>query len=56
MRGVHIEVVPRLDTDSFCTKAIMRFIARRVKPSAIISDNGTNFVESLKEFAEYVAA
>ena len=53
---MRIEFVPKLDTNSFCTKAIMRFIARRVKPSAIISENGTNFVESLKEFAEYVAA
>ena len=55
MRAVHIEVVPKLDTDS-CLNAIMRFIARRGKPNTIISDNGTNFVGAEKEFAEYVAA
>ena len=55
MRAVHIEVVPKLDTDS-CLNAIMRFIARRGKPNTIISDNGTNFVGAEREFAEYVAA
>ena len=53
MRAVHIEVVPKLDTDS-CLNAIMRFIARRGKPNTIISDNGTNFVGAEREFAEYV--
>ena len=52
---MHIEVVPKLDTDS-CLNAIMRFIARRGKPNTIISDNGTNFVGAEREFAEYVAA
>ena len=55
MRAVHIEVVPKLDTDS-CLNAIMRFIARRGKPNTIISDNGTNFVGAEREFTEYVAA
>ena len=55
MRAVHIEVVPKLDTDS-CLNAITRFIARRGKPSTIISDNGTNFVGAEREFAGYVAA
>ena len=55
VRAVHIEVVPKLDTDS-CLNAILRFIARRVKPSTIISDNGKSFVGAEREFAEYVAA
>ena len=50
-----MEVVPKLDTDS-CLNATRRFIARRGKPSTIISDNGTNFVEAERESAEYVAA
>ena len=54
MRVVHIEVVPKLDTDS-CFNAVMRFIVRRGKPSTIISDNGTNFVGAEREFEEYVA-
>ena len=55
MRAMHIEVVPKLDTDS-CLNVIMRFIARRGKPSTIISDNATNFVGAEREYAEYVAA
>ena len=55
MRAVHIEVVPKLDTDS-CLNAIMRFIARRGKPNTTISDNGTNFVGAEREFADYVGA
>ena len=55
MRAVHIEVVPKLDTDG-CLNAIMRFIARRGKLDTIIIDNGTNFVGAKREFAEYVAA
>ena len=42
VRAVNIEVVPKIDKDS-CLNAIMRFIARRGKPSTMISDNGTNF-------------
>ena len=55
MRAVHIEVVHKLDTDS-CLNAIMRFGARRGKPSTIISDNLTNIVGAEREFSEYVAA
>ena len=55
MRAVHIEMVPKLDTDS-CLNAKMRFIARRGRPNTLISDNRTIFVRTEREFAEYVAA
>ena len=55
VRAVHIEVVPKIDTDS-CLNVIMRFIARRGKPRTMISNNGTNSVGAEREFAEYVAA
>ena len=54
MRAVHVEVVPKLDTDS-CLNAIMRFIPRRGKLSTIISEKETNFVGAEREFGEYVA-
>ena len=53
--AVHIEIVPKLDTDC-CLNAIMRFIARRDKPVKMISDNGTNFVGAEKELAGFIAA
>ena len=53
--SVHLEVVPKLDTDS-CLNAIMRFIARRGKLSTVINDKGTTFVGAEREFAEYVVA
>ena len=49
VRAVHIEIVPKLDTDS-CPDAIMRFFARRGKPLKMISDNGTNFLELKKSW------
>ncbi|XP_075263414.1 uncharacterized protein LOC142354978 [Convolutriloba macropyga] len=55
VRAVHIDELPKLDTDS-CPNAINQFIARKGKPSTIISDNGTNFVGVEQEFVEYVAA
>ena len=55
IRAVHIEIVPKLDTDC-CLNAIVRFIARRGKPVKMITDNGTNFVGAQKELAEYIAA
>ena len=47
-KAVHIEVVPSLDTSS-CVMGVERFIARRGTPTAIMSDNGTNFVGAQKE-------
>ena len=55
VRAVHIEIVPKLDTDC-CLNAIMGFIARRGKRLKMISDNGTNFVGAEKELTEYIAA
>ena len=50
-RAVHLEVVPDLTADS-CVAALQRFISRRGQPKTIISDNGTNFVGTKKEFDE----
>ena len=50
-RAVHIEVVDGLETDA-CMMAITRFMARRGRPHMFISDNGTNFVGSAREFRE----
>ena len=55
MRTVHIEVVPKLETDS-CLIAIVKFFARRGEQCTIISKNGTNFIVAEREFAECVAA
>ena len=55
VRAIHIEIVPKLDTDC-CLNAIMRFIARRGKPVKMISNNGTNFVGADKELTEYIVA
>jgi hypothetical protein len=41
-RAVHFEMLYGLDTDSFL-RGLERFLARRVRPKRIISDNGTNF-------------
>ena len=54
VRAVHIERVPKLDTDSYLN-AIMRFIARRGKPLKMIIEIGTNFFGADREFKLYVA-
>ena len=54
MRAVHIEVVPKLQTDS-CFKQIVQFFDRIGKPKTIISDTGTKFVRSERQFSKYVA-
>ena len=51
VRAVHIEIAPKLDTDSGLN-AIMRFIARRGNPVKMINDNVINFVGAEKELAE----
>ena len=42
-RAIHLELCHTLSADS-CILALQRFIARRGRPTTIISDNGTNFV------------
>ncbi len=42
VRAVHIELVEDMTTESFLM-SVRRFIARRGKPTQIISDNGSNF-------------
>ena len=54
-RAVHFEVVPSMDTSS-CVMGIERFAARRVIPSVLWSDNGTNFVASEKELLQNISS
>ena len=51
IRAVQIEVVDELDTDA-CMMAITRFIARRGRPHKFISDKGTKFLGSARDFRE----
>ena len=47
-RAVHLELVSDCSTECFLL-AFRRFIARRGRPSLVISDNGTNFKGAAKE-------
>ncbi len=42
VRGIHLELVNSLSTDS-CIRSLIMFMARRGTPRRIYSDNGTNF-------------
>ena len=52
-RGVHIEVVYSLTTDSFIM-SLLRFMARRGTPQEIHSDNGSIFVGAERELKLWV--
>ena len=54
-RAVHLEMAYSLDTDSFIN-AFTRMVARRGKPTYVVSDNGTNFVGAERELRELVEA
>ncbi|XP_072400436.1 uncharacterized protein [Diabrotica undecimpunctata] len=55
-KAVHLEVATELTTSAFL-EVLQRFIARRGKPSAIYSDNGSNFVganNKLKDLSSFL--
>ena len=51
VKAVHLEPVSDLTTDAFIA-ALRRFIARRGKPTLILSDHGTNFTGATRELKE----
>lgn len=53
-RAIHLEVVSDLTSDAYLL-ALKRFISRRGKPAEIYSDNGTNFVGLMNDFAKVLA-
>jgi hypothetical protein len=53
-KTVHIEVVTSLSSPA-CIAALRRFAARRGTPTAMYSDNGTNFVGARKEIMQLKA-
>ncbi|XP_077069937.1 uncharacterized protein LOC143722413 [Siphateles boraxobius] len=50
-RGVYIDLLPKIDTDSFLM-ALRRFIARRGTPHELYSDQGTNFKGGERELSD----
>ncbi|XP_020913427.1 uncharacterized protein LOC110251106 [Exaiptasia diaphana] len=55
VKAVHLELVTSLSTEAFIA-TLKRFIARRGKPKAMYSDNGTNFVGARKELRRLIAS
>ncbi len=54
-RGVYIDLLPKIDTDSFLM-ALRRFVARRGTPHELYSDQGTNFKGGERELSEAFTA
>lgn len=57
VKAVHLETVSDLTTEAFLA-LLRRFVARRGKPSLILSDHGTNFVgaaRELKDLADFLS-
>lgn len=52
-KAVHFELAIDLSTETFLS-ALRRFIARRGRPKAIYSDNGTNFVGAYAEIKKVI--
>ena len=51
IKAVHLDLVSDLTSDAFIA-CLRRFIARRGKPSLILSDHGSNFVGASREIKE----
>ena len=51
VKAVHLDIVSDLNTDAFIAY-MRRFIARRGKPSLILSDHGSNFVGASREIKD----
>jgi len=54
-RAVHLEKLDTMETDSFIN-SLQRFIARRGRPSIIMSDQGTNFAGADNEISRAIKA
>ena len=54
VKAVHLELVTDLSTAAFVA-TLRRFVARRGKPSLIMSDHGTNFIGAAHELKEMYA-
>lgn len=50
-KAIHVEVVTSLSTQAFIA-AFVRFVSRRGLPSAVYSDNGTNFLGAQRELSK----
>ena len=51
IRAIHLEILPDLTTGAFIN-ALRAFIARRGRPTRLVSDNGTNFVGAYRALGD----